>query len=164
MPIPTKPRTRYDDNGREKSSSGILPVTSMQSDQTMLCSSRLKDDNGKEISFPYSPGDKGLQSDQSRLLIQTKGIFNLPYFNRLSAGVDMEINWLDAPRRLDEKNVSDNTGSFYLQDEWSPFSQLNITAGARLTLNNNFGMRATPKVSALYKLGDCRTCAPLRRL
>lgn len=112
------------------------------------------DDNGKEISFPYSPGDKGLQSDQSRLLIQTKGIFNLPYFNRLSAGVDMEINWLDAPRRLDEKNVSDNTGSFYLQDEWSPFSQLNITAGARLTLNNNFGMRATPKVSALYKLGD----------
>lgn len=36
------------------------------------------DDNGKEISFPYSPGDKGLQSDQSRLLIQTKGIFNLP--------------------------------------------------------------------------------------
>ena len=66
----------------------------------------------------------------------------------------MEINWLDAPRRLDEKNVSDNTGSFYLQDEWSPFSQLNITAGARLTLNNNFGMRATPKVSALYKLGD----------
>lgn len=111
------------------------------------------DDNGKEISFPYYPGDKGLQSDQKRLLIQLKGIFNLPYFNRLSVGADTEINWLDAPRRLDEDDVSDYTTSFYAQDEWSPTSQLNITAGARLTLNQNFGVRVTPKISALYKLG-----------
>ena len=112
------------------------------------------DDSGKEISFPYFPGDKGLQSDQSRLLLQLKGIFNLPYFNRLSVGTDTEINWLDAPRRLDEKDqVSDYTPSFYAQDEWTPIERLNITAGGRLTVNQNFGVRITPKVSALYKLG-----------
>lgn len=112
------------------------------------------DDSGKEISFPYFPGDKGLQSDQSRLLLQLKGIFNLPYFNRLSVGTDTEINWLDAPRRLDEKDqVSDYTTSFYAQDEWTPIERLNITAGGRLTVNLNFGVRITPKVSALYKLG-----------
>ena len=112
------------------------------------------DDSGKEISFPYFPGDKGLQSDQSRLLLQLKGIFNLPYFNRLSVGTDTEINWLDAPRRLDEKDqVSDYTTSFYSQDEWTPIERLNITAGGRLTVNQNFGVRITPKVSALYKLG-----------
>ena len=112
------------------------------------------DDSGKEISFPYFPGDKGLQSDQSRLLLQLKGIFNLPYFNRLSVGTDTEINWLDAPRRLDEKDqVSDYTTSFYAQDEWTPIERLNITAGGRLTVNQNFGVRFTPKVSALYKLG-----------
>ena len=108
------------------------------------------DDSGKEISFPYFPGDKGLQSDQSRLLLQLKGIFNLPYFNRLSVGTDTEINWLDAPRRLDEKDqVSDYTTSFYAQDEWTPIERLNITAGGRLTVNQNFGVRITPKVSAL---------------
>ena len=112
------------------------------------------DDSGKEISFPYFPGDKGLQSDQSRLLLQLKGIFNLPYFNRLSVGTDTEINWLDAPRRLDEKDqVSDYTTSFYAQDEWTPIERLNITAGGRLTVNQNFGVRITPKISALYKLG-----------
>lgn len=112
------------------------------------------DDSGKEISFPYFPGDKGLQSDQSRLLLQLKGIFNLPYFNRLSVGTDTEINWLDAPRRLDEKDqVSDYTTSFYAQDEWTPIERLNITAGGGLTVNQNFGVRITPKVSALYKLG-----------
>lgn len=112
------------------------------------------DDSGKEISFPYFPGDKGVQSDQSRLLLQLKGIFNLPYFNRLSVGTDTEINWLDAPRRLDEKDqVSDYTTSFYAQDEWTPIERLNITAGGRLTVNQNFGVRITPKVSALYKLG-----------
>lgn len=112
------------------------------------------DDSGKEISFPYFPGNKGLQSDQSRLLLQLKGIFNLPYFNRLSVGTDTEINWLDAPRRLDEKDqVSDYTTSFYAQDEWTPIERLNITAGGRLTVNQNFGVRVTPKVSALYKLG-----------
>ena len=112
------------------------------------------DDSGKEISFPYFPGDKGLQSDQSRLLLQLKGIFNLPYYNRLSVGTDTEINWLDAPRRLDEKDqVSDYTTSFYAQDEWTPIERLNITAGGRLTVNQNFGVRITPKVSALYKLG-----------
>lgn len=113
------------------------------------------DDKGKEISFPYFPGDKNLQSDQKRMLLQAKGIFNLPYFNRLSIGVDEEVNWLDAPRRLDrEDKVSDNTTSFYAQDEWMPIDRLNITAGGRLTVNQNFGMRVTPKISAIYKIGD----------
>jgi outer membrane receptor for ferrienterochelin and colicins len=54
---------------------------------------------------------------------------------------------------MKKDQVSDYTTSFYAQDEWTPIERLNITAGGRLTVNQNFGVRITPKVSALYKLG-----------
>ena len=43
-----------------------------------------------------------------------------------------------------------------MQDEWGLLDPLYITAGLRLTRNEGFGTRLTPKVSAMLKLGDLR--------
>ena len=108
---------------------------------------------GKELSFPYFPGDVGLQSNQQRITTQLKGVFALPFDQRLSAGVDLHHNWLIAPHRLDEDRVDDFRAGLYLQDEWTPTRSFNLTAGARLTYHPAFGAKFTPKVSLLYKLG-----------
>lgn len=109
--------------------------------------------DGKEMSFPYFPGDVSLQSNQQRLTTQLKGVFALPYDQRLSAGVDLHHNWLTAPHRLDEERVDAFQAGVYLQDEWMPTRSFNLTAGARLTYHPAFGAKFTPKVSLLYKVG-----------
>lgn len=109
--------------------------------------------DGKETSYPYFPGDISLQSNQQRLLTHIKGVFALPYDNRLSGGVELENNWLVAPFRLDQDRISDLNGAIYAQDEWTPTRHFNVTAGARLTYHPSFGIKFTPKISALYKIG-----------
>ena len=104
--------------------------------------------------FPYLPDQKELQSDQQRTMVQLKGVFTLPYENRLSAGVEYRYDWLKAPTRVDGGKASDWTGAIYVQDEFSLIPCLNITAGLRLNKNEQFGMRLTPKVSAMLKLGS----------
>lgn len=104
--------------------------------------------------FPYLPDQKELQSDQQRTMVQLKGVFTLPYENRLSAGVEYRYDWLKAPTRVDGGKASDWTGAVYVQDEFSLIPCLNITAGLRLNKNEQFGMRLTPKVSAMLKLGS----------
>ena len=104
--------------------------------------------------FPYLPDQKELQSDQQRTMVQLKGVFTLPYENRLSAGVEYRYDWLKAPTRVDGGKASDWTGAIYVQDEFSLVPCLNVTAGLRLNKNEQFGMRLTPKVSAMLKLGS----------
>lgn len=110
---------------------------------------------GQSMPYPYYPGDQSLQSDQRRTLANLKGVFNLPYQNRLSVGSEWDYEWLKAPRRLDtDSHVTDQTGAIYLQDEWNSFSILSITGGVRFVHNESFGFRVTPKISALYKIND----------
>ncbi len=111
------------------------------------------DDNGKRKFYTYYAGDRSLQSNQSRLSFQSKGVFQLPALHRLSVGMDAQYDWLKAPYRLDKEQVADYTGALYLQDEWMLSDALNITAGLRLTGHKDFGMRITPKISVLYKTG-----------
>ncbi len=107
---------------------------------------------------PYAPiyfdGDRVLQSDQRRAMVQLKGVFTLPRKQRLSVGYDYRYDWLKAPNRVAEGKVTDWTQAFYAQDEWSPLENLNITAGLRLDHNQQFGTRLTPKVSGMLSLGD----------
>ena len=111
--------------------------------------------NGHATSyFPYYPGQSQLQSDQQRTMAHLKGVFSLPYENRLSAGVEWRYDWLKAPNRVDGGRATDNTGALYLQDEYSPFPWLNVTAGLRLNKNEQFGWRLTPKVSAMFSAGE----------
>ena len=104
--------------------------------------------------FPDFPDDKELQSDQRLTNISLKGVFDLPYEQRLSAGFDYRYDWLKAPMRVAGGKATDNTEAIYLQDELSLLDPLHLTAGLRLTRNEGFGFRLTPKLSAMLKLGD----------
>ncbi len=106
--------------------------------------------------FPYFPGQEDLQSDQERTMAKLKGVFSLPYKNRLSAGLEWRYDWLKAPTRVVGGKAHDQTSALYFQDELNLLSPLNITAGLRLNENEYFGFRATPKVSAMLSLGDNR--------
>jgi len=103
--------------------------------------------------FPYLPGQKELQSDQQRTMGTLKGVFDLPASNRLSAGVEYRYDWLKAPTRVEGGKTSDWTAACYVQDEFSLIPHLNLTAGLRLTKNQQFGMRLTPKLAAMLTLG-----------
>ena len=106
--------------------------------------------------FPWFPGQRELQSDQRLLNVSMKGVFSLPYDQQLSAGVEYRHDWLKAPMRVLGGKTTDNTGAIYVQDELSLLDPLYLTAGLRLTRNEGFGTRLTPKVSAMLKVGDLR--------
>ncbi len=116
----------------------------------------IRDDEGHSITFPYFPGDKSLQSKQERFMAQAKSVLYLDYNNTLSAGVEEKYDRLKSPNRLDEGEVHDNTIAAFIQDEWDPIKNFNVTAGFRMTYNNSFGSRFSPKLSMMYKLGDFR--------
>lgn len=108
--------------------------------------------------YPYFAGDEELQSDQRRLMAHLKGIFLLPYGNRLSGGLEWRYDYLEAPMRVDGGVARDNTEAAYVQDEFSyvfnPGLSANITAGLRLNHNVQFGVRLTPKISGMLSIGD----------
>ena len=106
--------------------------------------------------YPYFPKDKMLQSDQQRTMGALKGVFELPLENRLSAGLEYRYDWLRAPMRVVGGKAKDWTAAAYVQDEFNWFRRLNITAGLRLTKNQKFGWKFTPKISGMLSLGDFR--------
>ena len=106
--------------------------------------------------YPMFPGEHDLQSDQQRTMVNLKGVFELPYENRLSAGLEWRYDWLNAPMRVEGEKVSDWTGALYVQDEFNLWNWLNITGGLRLNKNQNFGLKLTPKISTMFSMGDWR--------
>lgn len=100
--------------------------------------------------FPYLAGQEALQSDQQRTLISAKGVFTLPYQNRLSGGAEFRYDYLRAPTRVEGGKADDWTAAVYVQDEFNPAKNFNITAGLRLNQNHQFGFKATPKVSLMW--------------
>lgn len=106
--------------------------------------------------YPYFPKDKMLQSDQQRTMGALKGVFELPLENRLSAGLEYRYDWLRAPMRVVGGKAKDWTAAAYVQDEFNYLRWLNITAGLRLTKNQKFGWKLTPKISGMLSLGDFR--------
>ena len=112
--------------------------------------------DGEWYSVPYLPGQSKLQSDQQRVMTQLKGIFYLPYENTLHAGAEYRYDYLNAPERTENGSASDWTTALYVQDEFDWLKWFNLTAGLRLVGNQNFGVRLTPKVSAMFSVGDFR--------
>lgn len=113
-------------------------------------------DGELEHGIPFYAGQERLQSDQQRLMAQAKGIFHLPYKNTLNVGAEFRHDYLKAPMRTDNGSASDNTGAVYAQDEFNMLSWLNITAGARLVDNANYGLHFTPKLSAMLSACNFR--------
>ena len=108
------------------------------------------------LDFPYFKGQKTLQSDQERTMAHLKGVFEMPYHQRLSAGFEAQYDYLKAPTSIAGRTADDNTEALYLQDEWMPLSWLQMTGGLRLNRNEAFGWRLTPKVSTMVSAGDFR--------
>ncbi len=108
--------------------------------------------------YPYFPDDEELQSDQRRIMAHLKGIFTLPYDNRLSAGLEWRYDYLEAPMRVAGGVARDNTEAAYVQDEFryafSPKVAMNIMGGLRLNNNGQFGLNLSPKISGMLSLGD----------
>ena len=107
--------------------------------------------------YPYFRDDEVLQSDQRRTMAHLKGIFMLPYNNRLSGGFEWRYDYLKAPMRVEGGKATDHTEAAYVQDEFNyAFSKkvaVNLTGGLRLNHNGQFGYRLTPKVSGMLSLG-----------
>ena len=108
--------------------------------------------------YPYFPDDEELQSDQRRTMAHLKGIFSLPYNNRLSGGLEWRYDYLEAPMRVTGGVARDHTEAAYVQDEFSRpvngcVTAVNMTAGLRINHNGQFGYRLTPKVSGMLSLG-----------
>ena len=120
------------------------------------------DDQGKLIlDFPYFAGQQALQSNQERTMAHLKGVFPLPYNHRLSAGIEARYDYLKAPTSIAGKTADDNTEAIYVQDEWncavgSGSATVHLTPGLRLNRNQGFGMRLTPKLSAMLSMGQLR--------
>ena len=113
--------------------------------------------NGHFTSFyPYFPGQKELQSDQQLTNISVKSVFALPYDQQLSAGMEYRYDWLKAPMRVAGGKATDNPQAAYIQDELAWRKKLYLTAGLRVTHNEGFGTRLTPKISAMLKTGELR--------
>ena len=130
--------------------------TAKHYDYVQLRGEEYGDQNGEWFSVAMLPGQSKLQSDQQRVMAQLKGIFYLPYANTLNAGAEYRYDYLKAPDRTETGTASDHTSALYVQDEYTPKDWLNITAGLRLVDNRNFGVRVTPKVSAMLSAGDFR--------
>ena len=109
-----------------------------------------------ESGIPFYAGQKRLQSDQQRLMANLKGVFYLPYDNTFSVGAEYRYDYLNAPMRTETGTASDQTGALYVQDEFTLLPWLNLTAGARLVDNANYGLHFTPKVSAMVSAGQFR--------
>ena len=110
------------------------------------------DGNGDRIV--YYEGDRVLQTSQQRLLNSLKGVFYLNEQNTLSAGAEHIWDKLVSPYRLENDEATAYSISAYVQDEWNITEAFNITAGVRFGQHKEFGKTFTPKVSAMYKLGD----------
>ena len=112
--------------------------------------------SGEWYSVLMKPGQDKLQSDQQRVMAQVKGIVRLPYHHTLNAGAEYRYDYLKAPDRTENGTASDQTAAVYVQDEADLWGWLNMTAGVRLVDNANYGLRLTPKASAMLSAGDFR--------
>lgn len=110
------------------------------------------DENGDRIV--YYTGDRILQTSQRRVLSNAKAVFYLNDRNTLNTGVEYIWDKLISPYRLEGDKATAYSISAYAQDEWNITESLNVTAGVRMGQHKEFGQTFTPKVSAMYKLGN----------
>jgi outer membrane receptor for ferrienterochelin and colicins len=113
--------------------------------------------DGEPVRVPihtvYFPGDRSSESDQRRWTVHGKGVFRPGEKHTLSSGVEWIRDALIAPQRMVTDRASTHALAIYGQDEWNPSKNWNLTAGVRVVNHRSFGWTATPKISALHRVG-----------
>lgn len=102
----------------------------------------------------FEQGDLTLNNNQRREDYNLRWIGKVGKYQTLSLGTELVQETYISEGRLEDGDAKVNTLSFYLQDEITLFNDLLLTAGLRLVKHDNFGSIVTPKISALYKLGE----------
>lgn len=106
------------------------------------------------VKKTYYPGERFKNSDQTNLTFQLKGVFHLSKENTISSGLEYLGDDLEAKYRLINNDASAYTLSFYLQDEFKLSKKINFVGGVRVIHHDQFGVIATPKIAAMYKIGN----------
>lgn len=102
----------------------------------------------------YYPGQRIKQSLQKQILGQLKCVFYLGKEHTLNAGLEFLDNHLESPHHIIGDKASVYSIAAYAQDEWSCVDNLVVTVGARATLHKETGFNVSPKLSAMYKMGN----------
>lgn len=102
----------------------------------------------------FANGEKSLNTKQVRDEYNLKSVTALGEKNLLTAGVDYVNERINSPARFKDGSANAYTAGVYLQDEYTPIKGLSIVAGTRFVNHKAFGARLTPKIAALYSLGD----------
>jgi len=102
----------------------------------------------------FEQGELKLNNDQQRDDYNLRWVGQLGNKQTLTVGTELVQEFYRSEGRLQNDEVEVNTLSFYLQDEINLFKDLMLTAGIRVVKHDNFGTIATPKLSALYMLGN----------
>lgn len=110
--------------------------------------------DSKTKKLLFSDGEKTLNTKQVRNEYNLKSVTAIGDKNLLTAGLDYVNENIDSPARFKGGSADAYTAGVYLQDEYTPIKSLSIVAGARFVDHKAFGSRLTPKISALYSLGD----------
>ncbi|WP_047450834.1 TonB-dependent receptor [Alistipes sp. ZOR0009] len=110
--------------------------------------------DSKTKKLLFSDGQKTLNTKQVRNEYNLKSVTAIGDKNLLTAGLDYVNENIDSPARFKGGSADAYTAGVYLQDEYTPIKSLSIVAGARFVDHKAFGSRLTPKISALYSLGD----------
>ncbi len=111
--------------------------------------------NSKTKERLNSAGDELLQKIQKRDDINLKTVFTIAKRHRVSIGTEFVNEELESAGRLKNgENVEAYTLSAFAQDEYKVMKNFILYAGFRYTQHKEFGNSFTPKISALYKLGN----------
>ncbi|WP_018339261.1 MULTISPECIES: TonB-dependent receptor [Butyricimonas] len=98
-------------------------------------------------------GEDILTKRQRYLSANLKGVFKVGKYNKFSVGTEYVNDYLKNPTDLTEsKNAY--TLALYAQDEIRIFKKLQLVPGFRYLYHETFKNKITPKLAAMYSLGD----------
>lgn len=109
---------------------------------------------GEAQFITYYPGDRSLNNDQQKMTVNGRLVYRPNTVHSVVAGIEGEMEWMEAPFRLKEGMVNGYMAAVYVQDEVAFSSKLVATVGGRMLHHSEFGQKFTPKISLMYRMGD----------
>ena len=98
-------------------------------------------------------GEEILTKRQRYLSANLKGVFKIGKYNKISIGSEYVKDYLKNPTDLTEsKNIY--TLALYAQDEIRILKKLQLVPGFRYIYHETFKNKFTPKIAAMYSLGE----------